>query len=128
MQKHGRDARVEGGRHLPGQDAAREVVDEGVQVGATAIEQSNRSRVDVPDLVGSGGADADFRTRGMKALAGPPPLEAAEESIPGRGRGENLTQALGQQGQRARRYVPLLLRCHHLLDGRALAGSELMGR
>jgi hypothetical protein len=50
---------VEGGRDLPTQDAAREVVDHCVQIGSAAVEQPDHGGVDVPELIGTRGSNSN---------------------------------------------------------------------
>jgi hypothetical protein len=51
-----------------------------------AVEEADQGRVDVPDLVGTCGADADRGFLGMDAKARPAPSAFAHEPVPG-GRG-----------------------------------------
>lgn len=97
----GRTSRVEALAETPGEDASGEVVDDGVEVGARAVEQSEERRVDVPDLVGARGADADLRIVGVDAKARPAPSSLANEPVPGRGGGEDAAHALGQDREAA---------------------------
>jgi len=71
------------GRDLPAQDLPAEVVDDGVEVGFRPIEQLDDGDVEVPDLVGSGRADADPWCLGMDADARPLPAEQKAQLAPG---------------------------------------------
>src|SRR4029453_13269856 len=60
--------------HAPRQNPPREVVDDGVQIGACAVEQTDNGGVDVPHLVRSCRAEPHLRLRGMHtdSRASPP--------------------------------------------------------
>ena len=81
-QDFGGGAGIEGGRDLPSQDAAREVVDHRVQIGAASIEQPDQRGVDVPDLIGARGPNPDLRLGRMNALPGPSPVVITDQAIP----------------------------------------------
>jgi hypothetical protein len=69
---------LEPGSELPREDAAGEVVDHGVQVKSSSVEQPDDGHVDVPVLVGPGRANALFRRRGMDTSARPEPPAVLE--------------------------------------------------
>ncbi len=79
----GRGVRVERRRHLPGEYPPREVVDDSTKVSTTSIEQPNQRSVDMPDLVGTGSSNTDFRTAWVNASTRPSPVVASYEPIPG---------------------------------------------
>src|SRR5262245_639705 len=97
-----------------------------MQVRATSIEQPNQCRVDVPDLIGTSGANADLRPGRINAFAGTPPLALAHEPVPGGGRGEDLAKPLRESSQRSCRYVAIGVGRDHLLDRLALGGGQLL--
>lgn len=51
---------------------------------------------------------------------------ASNESVPRRRRGEDLAESLGENGKPAGWDMSVFLRAHHLLDGPALVGGELL--
>ena len=68
----------------------------GLEVSPAAVEQADQGRIDMPDFIGTAGAQTDFGFGRMNALPGSPPLEVAYEAIPSRPGCENLAQALSQ--------------------------------
>ena len=97
-----------------------------MQVGTASIEKSNHARVDMPDLVRSGGSNPDFRWRGVDAPVRTSPLVPSHEPVPGGRRGEDLAEALCQQSQGSRGHVAVRFGSHHLLDRLDLGLSQLL--
>ena len=64
----------------------------------SAVEEADDGRVDVPDLVRSAGADSDARLRRMDSLTWTPPAVSSNKSVPRRRRGEDLADALREDG------------------------------
>jgi hypothetical protein len=110
----------------PGISEDREVAVRGVDAGVMMIGHCD-------DAATGGGAScrglrrthADGGFGRMDALTRPNPTSHSDELGPSGGRGEDLTDALGMNGQRAQRHVSLLGRQYHLLDVCHLGGSEL---
>ena len=59
--------RVERGRYFPGQNAAREVVDDCMEVSSTSIEKANQRRIDMPNLVKQFSRTCGKRTYGSSS-------------------------------------------------------------
>ncbi len=99
-----------------------------MKVGTRPIKQSDHRHVDVPDLVGPRCTDPDFGLGRMNTSSRAPPLVPADESVPGRRRGEYSAKALSQQRKRSRWNVPVLIRRDHLLDRFGLRRRQLLWR
>jgi hypothetical protein len=84
----------------PGENPAVEVVDDGIEVGMSTVEESDDGRVDVPNLVRPGPSDADLRFGGMHALTRSTPTVNPNEPIPGGRRCEHLAESLREDGER----------------------------
>ncbi len=84
--------RIESLRHSPPENPSREVVDHGVDIRMASVEESNHGGVDVPDLIGRRRTDSKSWLRGMDALARTSPAIPPDESVPRRGRGEDLPE------------------------------------
>ena len=82
----------------------------------------------MPDFVGSGSTDADFRSRRVNASPRPPPLVQADQTAPGCGRGEDLPEPLSKHGQGPRRHTTVPLGSDHLLDRVHFSRRQLMRR
>ena len=113
-------------RDSPGENPSGEVVDDGVEISAAAIEESHDARVDVPNLIGCCGADTESWLSRVHTLTGSSPTMSSDESMPGGGRSEDLSEALRQNGERTGRYVAVLLRMHHFLERLTLLSGELL--
>ena len=74
----------------PRQDASREVVDHGMEIGARPVKQADDGGVDVPHLVGSRRSKAHLRLRRVHAEPGTTPAELPREVVPGRGEAQTL--------------------------------------
>ena len=98
-----------------------------MQVGATAIEQSQERGVDMPDCVGLGCANADSGLSGMQAFAWSPPVEAPDQPIPGGPRSEDSAEPLRQQGQSPGGDMAVLFGGDHLLESGEFRWRELLG-
>ena len=59
----------------------------------------------MPNLVGTGGTNADFRFGGMNTFPRSPPVVNPDQPVPGRRRGEDLAQPLCEQSQRPGRHI-----------------------
>ncbi len=110
----------------PGENPAGEVVDDGIEVGMSTVEESDDGRVDVPNLVRPDGSDSDAWLRRVDALAWASPAMFSDKSVPRRRRGEDLAEALREDGKPASGDVSVFLRAHHLPDGLTLVGSDLL--
>ena len=121
-------ARVERGGYLPGQNAAREVVDDSVEVSSVSIEKADQRRIHMPNLVGTRGTNADFRLDGMNTFARSPPFVNPDQPVPGRRRGEDLAQPLCEQSQRSRWHMAVLVGSDHFLNRVDLGWRQLLGR
>ena len=116
------------GSQFPGKDPPTEVVDDGVQVGASAVEQPDDRGVDVPNWVWLLRTNALF---GLGRIDSPPWAEPAaftHEAPPSRRRGEDATDALGMQCERADGHVSIGLGSHHVPHRADFLGRELGGR
>ena len=98
---------LEPGSELPREDAAGEVVDHGVQVKSSSVEQPDDGHVDVPVLVGPGCANSLLRRRGMDTSARTQPTPFSNEPTPGCGGGEECPDALGVERETAQRHVAI---------------------
>ncbi len=92
----------------------------------STVEESDDTRVDVPNLVRPVGSDSDAWLRRVDALAWASPAMFSDKSVPRRRRGEDLAEALREDGEPASGDVSVFLRAHHFLDGLTLIGSELL--
>ena len=95
-------------RDPPCQDASREVVDNGMQIRAGSVEQTDDGRINVPHLVGAGRAEAHLRLRRVHAEPGPTPAVLPHEAVPRGGRGPHLAEPLGEDRECAGRNVAIL--------------------
>src|SRR5204863_40094 len=93
-----------------------------------AVEELEDGDVDVPQLVGEGGADTDRRLRRMEAGAGTAPATLAEEARPRGGGGEHLAGALGVEAQDTKGHVAVVGRLHHRLHRGNLFPRQLVRR
>jgi len=64
---------IEAVRHPEREDAAAEVVDDGVDVGLGAVEQPDHGGIDVPGFLGPRCPQADLGLARMNTLARSPP-------------------------------------------------------
>jgi hypothetical protein len=85
----------------PRQDASREVVDHGMEIGAGPVEQADDGDVDVPHLVRASRAQPDRGFRRMHGEPGATPAVLPDEAVPGGGRGPHPVEPLGEDGERA---------------------------
>jgi len=83
---------------LPGEDAAGVVIDHRVQVDTRAIEESEEGDIDVPVFVGLRRPQSQGWLLRVDAAAGPEPSALADARVPGGRRGEDLAEALGEEG------------------------------
>lgn len=106
-----------------GQDASGEVIDDALNIGLGPVEQPEDGRVDVPDVVGAHGSNANLGAFWMDPASRSAPPALFDRLGPRRGRCEDPSDSLGENGQ---------ARCRHMLEvfgGRHLLhGSELRGR
>ena len=114
---------IEASTDGPGEDLPREVVNDGVDVRLGAVEQLEDRDVDVPDLIGARGTNADGGFCGVNAKTRPAPTAFANEPGPGGRGGEDFADALGVEAQSAQWHVAVLGREDHVLDGRNLGGG-----
>ena len=70
------------------------VVDDSMDIGLGAIEQLDNGDINVPQLVGLGGADTDGGFGRMNAQAWPSPTSFAHHAAPSCGGGKYLADAL----------------------------------
>ena len=110
--------RGELGGDVPGEDHAGEVVDDGADEHARAIEEANRGCVDVPQLVGLGRSHAKRGLGGIEPEPWPAPAAPSHESLPGGLREENATRTLRKLGERGDGHVSVGIAGHHVLDDR----------
>jgi hypothetical protein len=76
-------ARRERVGNAPGQDAPREIVDHGMEIGPGPVEQADHRGIDVPHLVRASGAKPDLGFCRMHAKPGPTPAVLPDEAVPG---------------------------------------------
>ncbi len=81
-------------------------VDHGMEVDACSVEETDHSRVDVPDLVRLRGAGTQGGHRGMDPKTRPAPTSLPDQTMPGRRRREDAAESLREHGELAGRYVP----------------------
>ena len=92
----------------------------------STVEESDDGRVDVPNLVRPDGSDSDAWLRRVDPLSWASPAMFSDKSVPRRRRGEDLAEALREDGKPASGDVSVFLRAHHLPDGLTLVGSDLL--
>ena len=119
---------VERAGYFPGQNTAREVVDNRMKIGAASIEKTDQRRVDMPNFVGARGTNADFRFGGVNAFAWSSPAVNPDQPLPGRRRGEDLAQPLCKESQRSCRHMTVVVRCDHFLNRLDLVWCQLVRR
>ena len=120
-----RRTRIEPFGKAPRQDAAREVIDDGMKVRLRVIEKSDDGHVDVPVLVWVRGPNAGLRLFGIHTATRSSPTRLPREFRPGRGRRKDLADSLGMKGQSSKGHVTILGGGDHLFDGAHLGGGEL---
>src|SRR3990172_5992232 len=92
----------------PGQDLPGGVVDDGVEVGPGPVEEAHDGGIDMPDLVGPRGSNAEGGRPGGGGKAGAAPAALANAPGPGGGGGEDLAPLLGVEAQGTDGHVPVL--------------------
>jgi hypothetical protein len=120
-------SRIETRADGPGQDPSREVVHDGVDERLAAVEQLEDRDVDVPKVVGAGGANADGGLGRMDAKTRAAAAAVANKPCPGTRGGKDPADALGVEAQSAQGHVPVLGSENHVLVGGDLGGGELAG-
>src|SRR5215472_12094430 len=95
-----------------------------MKIGAGPGEQADDGRVDVPHLVSSSRAQAHLRLRTVYAEARAAPAVLPHQTVPGRGRGPDLAEPLGQDGEPAGRDVTIFRRGDQVLDRPDLCGRQ----
>ncbi len=91
----------------------------------STVEEPDDTGVDVPNLVWPIRSDAKLRLRRVNSLAWASPAMASNQSVPRRGRGEDLSEALSKNCEGAGRNMPVVLRTDNILDDFALVRGEL---
>jgi hypothetical protein len=96
-----------------------------VQVDTRAIEESEEGDIDVPVFVGLRRPQTQGWLLRVDAAAGPEPTALADERVPGGRRGEDLAEALGEEGDAAHGDVAVGVVGDHLVHGADLGRGEL---
>ena len=109
---------------MPRQNPSREVVDDGVHIGAGAVEQTDHGGVDVPHLVGACRPHTHLRLRWMHAEPRTSPSVRPHEAVPRRGRGADGAEPLREDRKRPSRHVTVGRRGHHVFDRVDLAARQ----
>jgi hypothetical protein len=118
---------IEPSCETPRQDAAREVVDDGVEVRLRVIDKSDDGHVDMPVLVGVRCPNARLGLCGIHTATRSPPITLPDELGPGCRRREDLAGSLRKEGQSSKWHVPIVGSGDHLLDGAYLGGVSCVG-
>jgi hypothetical protein len=93
--------------HLPREDAAREVVNDRMEVGTCSIKKPNQRGIDMPDLIGRRSSNANFRLGWVNALTGTSPLVQPHQSVPCcRGGEDDALTPLSSSDARDYTYAP----------------------
>ncbi len=118
---------IEAGDYLPGEDAAAEVVDGGMEVDLGPVEEADDGDVEVPVLVGLGGAKALRGPGRMDAQSWANPAVLADGAEPGGRGGEEDTEALSEDGQGPDRDVSVVWTGDQVFMARSSAGESRVG-
>ena len=119
---------VEALRDAPREDAAGEVVDDGVDVDLHAVEQPEERRVDVPDLVRPRRSDAHAGLFGMDTGPRTAPPALADEAKPRRGGREHGARSLREEGEASGGDVAQVVGGDHLAHPRDLGRGQAVRR
>ena len=91
------------------------MLDDGMQIGACPVEQTDHGRIDVPHLVSSSRAKAHQQLRRVHAETRSAPAVLPHQAVPGRGGGPDLVEPLSEYGEPGRN-VTIFGRGDQVLD------------
>ena len=99
---------IKPGGYSPSHDLPGEVVDDGMDVYLGAVEQLYDGNIDMPGLVRAGSTDAYGGFGGVNAKPMTPPATLAYQSRPCGGGGEDFSNSLCVDAERAQGHVSVL--------------------